>query len=106
MASRNTAAAILGRLGGKVRSEAKAAASRDNGQLGGRPRIIAKHVVGALATHNGDGRYVRSWRLLANGRVERTNSRSKYQPYRRGETIPAEILAAAREHGVEIAPPR
>ena len=32
-------AARMGALGGKSRSEAKAAASRENGKLGGRPRI-------------------------------------------------------------------
>ena len=31
--------ARMGALGGKSRSEAKAAASRENGKLGGRPRI-------------------------------------------------------------------
>ena len=31
-------AATLGATGGKVRSEAKAAAARENGKLGGRPR--------------------------------------------------------------------
>jgi len=31
------AAALLGRKGGRVKSEAKAAASRDNGKRGGRP---------------------------------------------------------------------
>jgi ribosomal protein L37AE/L43A len=31
------AAAAMGRKGGSVRSEAKAAAARENGQLGGRP---------------------------------------------------------------------
>ena len=34
-------AARMGALGGKSRSEAKAAASRENGKLGGRPRIKA-----------------------------------------------------------------
>jgi len=33
-----TAAAILGRKGGSVRSEKKAAAARENGKKGGRPR--------------------------------------------------------------------
>lgn len=33
------AAAVLGRLGGKVRSEAKSAAVRENGKLGGRPAV-------------------------------------------------------------------
>lgn len=32
------AAAALGRLGGRVKSEAKASAARANGKLGGRPR--------------------------------------------------------------------
>lgn len=36
----NKAAQQLGRLGGKVRSELKAAASRRNGALGGRPRKV------------------------------------------------------------------
>lgn len=31
-------AKALGKLGGKVKSEAKAAAARKNGKLGGRPR--------------------------------------------------------------------
>jgi hypothetical protein len=34
----SAAAAALGRKGGKSKSEAKAAASRENGKLGGRPR--------------------------------------------------------------------
>lgn len=34
----NRAAQQLGRLGGKSTSEAKAAASRENGKLGGRPK--------------------------------------------------------------------
>ena len=33
------AAAALGRKGGKSKSEAKAKAARENGKLGGRPRI-------------------------------------------------------------------
>jgi hypothetical protein len=34
------AAAALGRQGGKAKSERKAKAVRDNGRLGGRPRVI------------------------------------------------------------------
>jgi len=33
-----TAAAVMGRKGGKVKSEAKTKAARENGQKGGRPR--------------------------------------------------------------------
>ena len=36
--TKNPHAAALGRLGGSVKSEAKAAASRENGKRGGRPR--------------------------------------------------------------------
>ena len=34
------AAAALGKRGGKVKSPAKAAAARENGKLGGRPRKV------------------------------------------------------------------
>ena len=36
----NNAASALGRLGGSVKSEAKSAAVRENGKLGGRPRKV------------------------------------------------------------------
>lgn len=36
------AAAALGKLGGKVKSTAKAKASRENGKLGGRPKKPVK----------------------------------------------------------------
>jgi hypothetical protein len=35
-------AAALGRLGGSVKSKAKAAASRKNGKLGGRPKKVKR----------------------------------------------------------------
>lgn len=35
---KNPHAAALGKIGGSVRSEAKAKASRENGKLGGRPK--------------------------------------------------------------------
>ena len=38
------AAAILGRLGGSVKSPRKAAACRANGQRGGRPKITNKRI--------------------------------------------------------------
>jgi len=37
-----TAAATLGKLGGKSRSEAKIAAARENGKKGGRPKVVDK----------------------------------------------------------------
>lgn len=36
--ARSKAAALLGSMGGKTRTEAKARASRENGKTGGRPR--------------------------------------------------------------------
>lgn len=35
---KNPAAVALGRIGGKAKSDAKAAAARENGKKGGRPR--------------------------------------------------------------------
>jgi hypothetical protein len=68
--------------------------------------IIAKHLVGKKVTHNGDGFYTRAWRLHADGRVERTNSRSRYVEHLAGETIPAGIVEAARAAGIAIQPGR
>jgi len=61
--------------------------------------IIAKTSKGK-STHNGDGRYRRCWRLWSDGVVERTSSRSKYQPPFRDETVPPVIRAAAEKRGV------
>lgn len=49
----SAAAAALGRLGGKSKSPAKAAASRDNGKKGGRPRRATRDVRTA-ASHGSD----------------------------------------------------
>lgn len=38
MARKNPAAVALGKLGGRVKSDAKAAAARRNGKKGGRPK--------------------------------------------------------------------
>lgn len=42
MSKINSAAALLGRKGGKAKSEAKTAAVRANGKKGGRPRKTPK----------------------------------------------------------------
>jgi len=54
------------------------------------------------ATHNGDGRYRKSWRLWSDGTVERTSSRSKYQPPFTDELVPQTIREVAHEHGVTL----
>jgi len=69
-------------------------------------KTIARHNSGLRTTHNGDGMFTRSWRLLSDGTVERTNSRSKYQPWIEGEEIPADILAWALVLRVPIKPGR
>lgn len=48
---KNQAAVKLGRLGGKVTSEAKAAAVRENGKKGGRPASLQVLARLAYATH-------------------------------------------------------
>jgi len=47
LGSRRWMAARMGARGGKSRSEAKAAASRENGKLGGRPRMKAPRILKA-----------------------------------------------------------
>jgi hypothetical protein len=39
------AAAALGRLGGQSKSPAKAAAARQNGKAGGRPKCVSKKLL-------------------------------------------------------------
>lgn len=67
--------------------------------------VIAKHTTGQNKTHNKDGLYTKCWRLLSDGRVQRTNTKSKYQPMRRGEKPPAEIVEAAKSAGIAIVYP-
>ena len=42
MSAKNPAAVTMGRLGGKAKTPAKAAASRENGKKGGRPRKVKR----------------------------------------------------------------
>tara|TARA_Y100000310_G_scaffold306752_1_gene348176 strand:- start:82 stop:336 length:255 start_codon:yes stop_codon:yes gene_type:complete len=54
------------------------------------------------ATHNGDGRYRKCWRLWSDGTVERTSSRSKYQKPFTDEMVPQTIREVAHQHGVTL----
>jgi len=54
------------------------------------------------ATHNGDGRYKKTWRLWSDGTVQRTSSRSKYQPPFTDEMVPQTIREVAHQHGVTL----
>lgn len=49
-----SAAAVLGKLGGSVKSEAKAISSRENGKRGGRPRM-AYQIVDGFNGHRSSG---------------------------------------------------
>lgn len=68
--------------------------------------IIAKHTTGSKTTHNRDGKFTRCWRLWNDGVVERTNTRSKYQPRYECEAVPKPLVEAAAAAGVEIQPGR
>ena len=54
------------------------------------------------ATHNGDGHYKKTWKLLDTGKVERTNSRSRYVEPFTTDTVPKIILDTAKEHGLTV----
>lgn len=64
----NPHAKALGKLGGKVKSEAKAAAARENGKKGGRPRSE----VAALADREGISRQA-AWYRLRKASKRKTN---------------------------------
>ena len=74
-----------------------------------RPKDIAKGVVARVTdstpktTFNGDGKYYKSWRLRANGQVERTNSSCHYKELIDCETIPEHLLRRASELDIQIA---
>jgi hypothetical protein len=53
------AAATLGRLGGQSRSQAKVAAARQNGKLGGRPKVSNAQI------ERFADKLVNEWRTLA-----------------------------------------
>lgn len=65
------------------------------------PKVIFKFREGMTGTHSA-GRVVKCWRLFDNGRLERTNSKSKYvQPFAH-ERIPEELLEYAENNGLMI----
>ena len=54
------------------------------------------------ATHNADGRYKKTWRLWSDGTVQRTSSRSKYQPPVTDELVPHKIRETAHKHNLPL----
>jgi len=74
-----------------------------------RPKDIANGVVARVTdsmsktTFNGDGKYYKSWRLRANGHVERTNSSCHYKEWIDCENIPEYLLNRATELDIQIA---
>jgi hypothetical protein len=46
------------------------------------------------------------WRLMADGRVERTSGKGRYQPWITGERIPVAITREAEARGITIQPGR
>ena len=64
--------------------------------------IIFKHVEGLKNTHNAGGRVVRSWRVMSDGTLQRTNNASKYvQPFK-SDKLPQEVIDFAKANGVTL----
>lgn len=65
-------------------------------------KVLFKHSEGLKNTHNPGGRVVRSWRLLEDGTLQRTNNASKYVAPLENARIPQEVLDFAAENGITI----
>lgn len=59
-----------------------------------------------LVHRAGRGANQRTWRLLADGHLERTNGKGRYQPWITGERIPVAITREAESRGIAIKPGR
>ena len=64
--------------------------------------ILIKCSSKSRSTHNSDGRYKKSWRLFDTGKVERTNSKSRYVAPFIGDTVPKIIKDTASANGLEL----
>jgi len=64
--------------------------------------ILIKCSSRSRSTHNSDGRYKKTWRLFDTGKVERTNSRSRYVAPFIGDTVPKIIKETAYANGLEL----
>ena len=68
---------------------------------GSRPEAVFKFREGFVGTHSA-GRVLKVWRLLDDGTLLRTNSKSKYvQPFA-SETIPEKVLEYAKQNDLTI----
>jgi len=68
---------------------------------GSRPKVVYKFREGFVGTHSA-GRVLKVWRLLDDGTLLRTNSKSKYvQPFA-SERIPEKVLEYAKQNGLTI----
>lgn len=68
---------------------------------GSRPEAVFKFRQGFVGTHS-SGRTLKVWRLLDDGTLLRTNSKSKYvQPFA-SERIPVEVLEYAKDNNLTI----